>query len=104
MLIRPVFCGASPQPLRACSACAGDYEDPDRTAWTAELEEDETHAEERARTTLQVDEQGEAENEAGDEGVSDENANDDEFPAKEACTAGKEAMRWGGRSKKKQGQ
>ena len=20
--------------LRACSACAGDYEDPDRTAWT----------------------------------------------------------------------
>ncbi len=28
--------------LRACSACAGDYEDPDRTAWTA----DETDAEE----------------------------------------------------------
>jgi hypothetical protein len=89
MLIRPVFCGASPQPLRACSACAGDYEDPDRTAWTAELEEDETHAEERARTTLQVHEQDEAENEAGDEGVSDENAsdgdaNDDEFPAKQA--------------------
>ena len=24
------------QGLRACSACAGDYEDPDRTAWTAE--------------------------------------------------------------------
>jgi hypothetical protein len=21
--------------LHACSACAGDYEDPDRTAWTA---------------------------------------------------------------------
>ena len=21
--------------LSACSACAGDYEDPDRTAWTA---------------------------------------------------------------------
>ena len=20
--------------LRACSACAGDYEDPDRTTWT----------------------------------------------------------------------
>ncbi len=20
--------------MRACSACAGDYEDPDRTAWT----------------------------------------------------------------------
>lgn len=25
---------------RACSACAGDYEDPDRTAWGA-AEEDE---------------------------------------------------------------
>lgn len=25
-------------PLRACSACAGDYEDPDRTAWTEEPE------------------------------------------------------------------
>ena len=22
--------------LTACSACAGDYEDPDRTAWDAE--------------------------------------------------------------------
>lgn len=22
--------------MRACSACAGDYEDPDRTAWTPE--------------------------------------------------------------------
>jgi hypothetical protein len=22
--------------LRACSGCAGDYEDPDRTAWTEE--------------------------------------------------------------------
>lgn len=22
--------------MRACSACAGDYEDPDRTAWTAD--------------------------------------------------------------------
>jgi hypothetical protein len=30
--------------MRACSACAGDYEDPDRTAWTTgeqEQEEDE---------------------------------------------------------------
>ena len=23
--------------MRACSACAGDYEDPDRTAWTADV-------------------------------------------------------------------
>ena len=29
--------------LRACSACAGDYEDPDRTAWAP----DETGGEER---------------------------------------------------------
>jgi hypothetical protein len=25
--------------LRACSACAGDYEDPDRTAWPADGEQ-----------------------------------------------------------------
>jgi hypothetical protein len=27
--------------IRACSACAGDYEDPDRTAWTPDDAEDE---------------------------------------------------------------
>jgi hypothetical protein len=27
--------------MRACSACAGDYEDADRTAWTPDSEEDE---------------------------------------------------------------
>ncbi len=27
--------------LSACSACAGDYEDPDRTAWTPDDSEDE---------------------------------------------------------------
>jgi len=27
--------------MRACSACAGDYEDPDRTAWVADEAEDE---------------------------------------------------------------
>ena len=26
--------------MRACSACAGDYEDPDRTAWTPDDTED----------------------------------------------------------------
>jgi hypothetical protein len=32
--------------LRACSGCAGDYEDPDRTAWTEEgLEEEDPEAE-----------------------------------------------------------
>jgi hypothetical protein len=25
--------------VRACSGCAGDYEDPDRTAWTEEIDE-----------------------------------------------------------------
>jgi hypothetical protein len=27
--------------MRACSACAGDYEDPERTAWTPDDPEDE---------------------------------------------------------------
>lgn len=32
---------------RACSGCAGDYEDPDRSAWEEEFEEeDETLLEE----------------------------------------------------------
>jgi hypothetical protein len=32
----------TPVAVRACSACAGDYEDPDRTAWTpGESEDDE---------------------------------------------------------------
>jgi hypothetical protein len=26
--------------MRACSACAGDYEDPERTAWTPDDAED----------------------------------------------------------------
>jgi hypothetical protein len=28
-------------PLAACSGCAGDYEDPDRSAWEEEFEEEE---------------------------------------------------------------
>ena len=34
--------GGGAKELRACSACAGDYEDPDRTAWAqddAEVED-----------------------------------------------------------------
>ncbi len=27
--------------MRACSGCAGDYEDPDRTAWTPDDEEED---------------------------------------------------------------
>jgi hypothetical protein len=34
--------GAAPEALRACSACAGDYEDPDRTAWGPDADEDES--------------------------------------------------------------
>ncbi len=33
--------GALQTPLRTCSACAGDYEDPDRTAWTLDTDEDQ---------------------------------------------------------------
>jgi hypothetical protein len=29
--------------LRACSACAGDYEDPDRTAWPLEESDEDQH-------------------------------------------------------------
>jgi hypothetical protein len=44
--------------MRACSACAGDYEDPERTAWRAE--------------------------EAGESGWGDElNSETEEFPAEE---------------------
>jgi hypothetical protein len=31
--------GAALAALHACSACAGDYEDPDRTAWGPDEEE-----------------------------------------------------------------
>ena len=27
--------------MGACSGCAGDYEDPDRTAWAPDADEDE---------------------------------------------------------------
>jgi hypothetical protein len=37
--------GAPSQTLRACSACAGDYEDPDRTAWTPDLDDDDPSTE-----------------------------------------------------------
>jgi hypothetical protein len=37
--------GSLQAPLHACSACAGDYEDPDRTAWTPDEEEEDLLAE-----------------------------------------------------------
>jgi hypothetical protein len=33
--------GGLAQSLRACSACDGDYEDPDRTAWMPDEEEED---------------------------------------------------------------
>ena len=33
--------GGRAKELRACSACAGDYEDPDRTVWGQDDAEDE---------------------------------------------------------------
>ena len=32
--------GGGAKELRACSACAGDYEDPDRTGWRPDDAED----------------------------------------------------------------
>jgi hypothetical protein len=57
--------GVSQQPLRACSACAGDYEDPDRTAWPEDPEEDDSFSSDCG----------------AQEGVQDSAENDDEFPA-----------------------
>jgi hypothetical protein len=71
--------GTSPQPLSACSACAGDYEDPDRTAWTVETEEGEARSEERAQGGLQ-----ERAYQAAEDAACDEDEDHDEFPAKEA--------------------
>jgi hypothetical protein len=35
--------------LQACSACGGDYEDPERTAWTdRDIEDEDDHAEQIA--------------------------------------------------------
>jgi hypothetical protein len=71
--LQPAFCGEPPvslPPLRACSACAGDYEDPDRTAGTPD-EEDEYLALESTRV--------------GANEKTENNADgDDEFPAKES--------------------
>jgi len=57
-------------PLHACSACAGDYEDPDRTAWTPDEEEGDEGSQDEA--------QDRRPERAGSAGVID-----DEFPADE---------------------
>ncbi|MGC1620756.1 MAG: hypothetical protein WA765_19865 [Candidatus Acidiferrum sp.] len=58
--------GTSRHGLRACSACAGDYEDPDRTAWVPDSED--------------VDE---LLGESAPERATDPDGPDDEFPARE---------------------
>jgi hypothetical protein len=57
---------ASQPPVRTCSACSGDYEDPDRTAWPPDEEEDDLRAEQAQGRALEKTENG------------------DEFPAQEA--------------------
>ncbi len=38
--VTSVACATGVREMRACSACAGDYEDPDRTGWTPDDAED----------------------------------------------------------------
>lgn len=45
-------------PMRACSACAGDYEDPDRTAWAADDPEDEQGEDAAAVPTEEIPDEG----------------------------------------------
>jgi len=43
--------------LLACSACAGDYEDPDRTAWTPAADnEDDFEGDREPTNTMGADE------------------------------------------------
>ena len=72
------FCGvsgAAQHPLRACSACAGDYEDPDRTTWVAIVEDEDNLPQ---ATAL---EEGSDERRNG-EGTREERT-EDEFPAQD---------------------
>jgi len=39
--IRPLPARLSASSLSACSACAGEYEDPDETTWAEESDEDQ---------------------------------------------------------------
>jgi hypothetical protein len=67
--------GAAPVPLRACSACAGDYEDPDRTAWNPDVEEAE------AETLTDILEE-EPQRACSEDEACEADANGDEFPAR----------------------
>jgi hypothetical protein len=39
--VYPINGAAATVEMRACSACGGDYEDPDRTAWTPDDQEED---------------------------------------------------------------
>jgi hypothetical protein len=39
--------------MRACSACAGDYEDPDRTTWVTDGEEEDEPGSAPRETTIE---------------------------------------------------
>ena len=54
--------------LRACSACAGDYEDPEQTAWSDTVDEDEG------------DEEGDEDASAGN---AEQSVSREGFPARE---------------------
>ena len=83
--------GTSVQPLLACSACAGDYEDPDRTAGASDLEDtEETEEGEGVTFRRSSSREGAAEARremagggAGGRAANRENANGDGFPATE---------------------
>lgn len=61
--------------LRACSACSGDYEDPQRTAWPADSEDEEPDA-----SQCNHGDEGEETPKGRDAGPSGA-ASDDDFPA-----------------------
>ncbi|MGH9743901.1 MAG: hypothetical protein ACRD51_16265 [Candidatus Acidiferrum sp.] len=66
---------AAQHPIRACSACAGDYEDPDRTAWKPAVE-DEDELPEASEPEESSDETTDGTRTVGE-------GRDDEFPAQE---------------------
>jgi hypothetical protein len=57
--------------VRACSACSGDYEDPERTAWSEAIDQDGDQQGEEER-----DEDASAEN-------AEQSASREGFPARE---------------------
>ena len=63
-------CGLASYKVRACSSCAGDYEDPDRTARPTDLEKEEGEGESELRIQVEdscnADEKASARNTGAD--------------------------------------